>query len=226
MARVGDEFLDEDTVVAEGGGGLGLGAGETLRHLVGRFGDAHALAAAAGGGLDHHRIADFVGDLHGMLGALDHAEEARHRRDLGRGGGLLRLDLVAHRGDGAGIGADEDDAGLGERLREGLTLGEEAVAGMDRLGAGLLAGVDDLVDQEIGLGGRSRTDMHSLVGHRHVDRVAVGVGIDGHRLDAHFLGRLDDAAGDLAPVGNQDFIEHCSRFLRETVLACPSRRQA
>ena len=41
--------------------------------------------------------------------------------------------------------------GLGERLGEGRALGQEAVAGMHRLGAGLLAGGDDLLDHEIGL---------------------------------------------------------------------------
>jgi hypothetical protein len=41
------------------------------------------------------------------------------------------------------------------------------------------------------LGGGGRADMHRLVGHGDVDGVAVGVGIDRHRLDphAHELGR-------------------------------------
>ena len=47
---------------------------------------------------------------------LDHAEMPRHGRDLGGGGEFLRLDLVAHRGDGARVGADEHDPGGGERL--------------------------------------------------------------------------------------------------------------
>jgi hypothetical protein len=38
-------------------------------------------------------------------------------------------------------------------------------------------------------------------------RVAVGVGIDRNRGDAHFAGRLDDATGDLASIGDQDFME-------------------
>ena len=80
------------------------------------MGDAHAFAAAAGRGLDHDRIADLIGDLGGLLLVLDHAEMARHGGDLGGGRGLLALDLVAHGGDGFGIGADEDDAGFGERL--------------------------------------------------------------------------------------------------------------
>ena len=106
--------------------------------LLPAMGDAHALAAAAGRGLDHHRIADLVGDLGGAFGRFDHAEIAGHGRDLRGVGEFLGFDLVAHRLDGARVGADEDDAGLGQRLGEGRALGQEAVAGMDRLGAGRL----------------------------------------------------------------------------------------
>ena len=59
------------------------------------------------------------------------------------------------------------------------------------------------------MGGRRRADMHRLVGHLDVQRVPVGIGIDGDRLDAHAPRGLDDPAGDLAPVGDQDLVEHC-----------------
>ena len=76
VARVLDEFLDEDAVVAERGLGLRARALEALRHLVGRIGDAHALAAATGGGLDHYRIADLVGDADRLVAVGDLAEMA------------------------------------------------------------------------------------------------------------------------------------------------------
>ena len=205
---IDDEFLDEDAVVAERGLGLGLGEVEAFGDLGGRMRDPHALAAAAGGGLDHHRIADLVGDLHRVLFVLDDAEIARHGRDVGLGGRLLGFDLVAHRGDRAGIGTDEDDAGLGQRARKGFALRQEAVAGMHRLGAGLAAGLDDLLDHQIALGRRRRSDQHGLIGHFDMQRVAVGLGIDRDRLDTHAAGSLDDPAGDLAAVGDQNSFEH------------------
>ena len=216
VARVDDELLDEHAVVAEARLGLRAGRAVAFLGLLGVEGDAHALAAAAGRGLDHDGVADLGGDLDGVLGVVDLPQVARHRRHLGFGGRLLALDLVAHGRNGLGIGADEDDAGLLQRHREGLALRQEAVARMHGLGAGGAAGLDDLVDQQVGLRGRRRADGNRLVRHLHVQAVAVGVGIDRYRLDAELACRLDDAAGDLATIGDQDLLEHAP--------VCPEER--
>ena len=95
-----------------------------------------------------------------------------------------------------------------QRPRKRLALGQEAVAGMHRLGAGLAAGLDDLVDQQIALGRGRRPDQDRLIGHFDMQRVAVGLGIDGDRLDPHPAGGLDDPAGDLAAICDQNSFEH------------------
>ena len=74
--------------------------------------------------------------------------------------------------------------------------------------AGVAAGLHDAVDHEIGLRRGRRADMDGLVRHLDVERVAVGIGIDGDGLDAHAPRRLDDAAGDFAAIGDQNFLEH------------------
>ena len=138
----------------------------------------------------------------------DDAEEARHGRDVGLRGSLLGLDLVAHGGDGAGVGPDEDDAGIRQRARKGFALRQESVAGMHGLRAGLAAGLDDLLHQEIAFGGGRRSDQNGVVRHLDVERVPVGLGIDGHGLYSHAAGRLDDPAGDLAAICDQNSFEH------------------
>ncbi len=148
MARIGDEFFDEHPVVAERGFGLGAGARKTLRDLVAAVCDPHALAAAAGRGLDHHRIADLVGDPQRLGFVGDRAEMAGHGRHLGLGGELLRLDLVAHGGDGGRVRPNEDDAGSRQRLRKFRTLREEAITGMHGFRPGRAASLDDLVDDK------------------------------------------------------------------------------
>ena len=99
-------------------------------------------------------------------------------------------------------------AGLLQRARKRLALRQETVAGMDGLGAGALAGIHDPVDQQVAFGGRRRPDRDRLIGHLDVERVAVGLGIHGYRLDPHVAGRLDDATGDLAAICDQNLFEH------------------
>ena len=208
VARIDDELFDEHAVIAKGALRFRLRAGKSFRHLIARPGDAHALAATAGRGLQHDRIADLVGNAHRMVSILDHAEEARHGRDLCRIGEFLRFDLVAHGSNGAGVGADEDDAGILQRIGKGLALGQKAIARMHGLSACLATGLDDALDDEIGFGGRRRADMDGLIGHVHMQRVLVRIGIDGHSLDAHAARGLDDPAGNLATVGDQNLLEH------------------
>ncbi len=182
--------------------------------------DPHALAAATGGSLDHHRIADLVCDLGGMHRVFDHAEIAGHGRNLGRGCRFLGFDLVAHRFDGAHIRADEGDVRFLQRLGERRALGQKAVARMHRFGAGLFAGFDDFIDDEIGLRRGRRTDVHCLVSHFDVECVLVGVGIDRDGGNAHPLRGLDDPARDLAAIGDQDFLEHARPGLTQPSPVC------
>jgi hypothetical protein len=150
---------------------------------------------------------------------LDDAEIARHGRDLGLRGGLLGFDLVAHRGDRARVRADEDDAGGLQRARKRFALGQEAVAGMHGLGARLAAGLHDLLDHQIALGGCGRADQNGLVGHLDMEGIAVGLGIDRNRLNSHAASGLDDPAGDFAAIGDQNAFEHA--FLESRPWAGP-----
>ena len=106
---------------------------------------AHALAAAAGDRLDQHRIADCVGFLLEALGVLVLAEIAGRHRHAGLGHQLLRRVLQAHGADAVRLRPDPDQPGVDHRLREIGILREEAVAGMDRLGARRLRRLDDPV---------------------------------------------------------------------------------
>ena len=210
VARLFDILLDEHAIVGERGLGLVGRRAEAFMRFGIVVGDAHALAAAAGRGLDHDRVADLLGDLHRLVGIGNRRQVTGHGADPGRLRELLRFDLVAHGVDGVGIGTDEGDAGLGQRLLEGFFLGQEAVARMHRLGAGRLAGLDDLVDQQVGLRRGRRSDQHRLVGLAHMQRVGVRFGVDRHGLDAETLAGPDDAAGDLAAIGDQDLVEQRS----------------
>jgi len=82
-----------------------------------------------------------------------------------------------------GLGADEDDPGLGQRARKGFALGQESIAGMHRLSAGLAAGLDDLLHHQIAFGRCRGPDQNasSAISTWSASRSAFG--IDGHGLD-------------------------------------------
>ena len=208
MAGIDDEFLDENPVVAERRLGFGLGETKPFGDFGSGMRDPHPLAAAAGRSLDHHGIADLLGDLHRVLCVLDHAEVARHRRDFCLRGGLFGLDLVAHRGDGARIGSDEDDPRRFKRARKRFAFGQETVTRMHGLRAGLAAGLDDLFHRQIALGRSRRSNEDRFIRYFDVKGVTVGLGIDRDRLYPHPAGSLDDPAGDLAPIRDQNSFEH------------------
>jgi hypothetical protein len=192
----------------------------------------HAAPAAAGRRLDEHRIADVIGDLSGLGDVADRALRARYDRQPEGLGGALGLDLVAHDPQMLGRGADEGDVMLAENFGKAGILGEKAVTGMDGVGAGDLAGCDQRGDVEIALGGRWRSDAHAFIGQADVHGVFVGRGMNGHGLDAEFSTGAQHPQSDLAPVGDQDLVEHagleasCDRIFAERTGSRPQPRGA
>ena len=132
---------------------------------------------------------------------------AGHERHAEPLGDAARGHLVAHGAHGGRRRADEDEPGRGARLGEGRVLGEEAVAGMDGLGAGGPRGGDDLVLVEIALGSGRGPRATAIVGLEHVQRLAVRFGEDRDGDDAHLAAGADDADGDLTTIGDQDLRE-------------------
>ena len=208
VARVLDVLLDVDVADAERRFGLALRGLERLRQLRRRADDAHAAAAAAGDRLDDDRVAELLRDFLRLVLAVDRAVAARQDRHAGLLHRPPRARLVAEQPDHVRRRPDElDVAGLAD-LGEVGALREEAVAGMDRVGAGDLRGADDRRDAQVAVGAARRADADVLVGEPHVQRVLVGLGVDRDGLDAELAAGADDPQGDLAAVGDEDFLEH------------------
>ena len=79
---------------------------------------------------------------------------------------------------------------------------------MNRLGAGVARRGQDPLDVEIRARRRRLADPDRAVGGRDVQRMAVGIGIDRHRLHAETAQRADDAARYRAAIGDQHSFEH------------------
>ncbi len=181
---------------------------ERLRRLVGGAHDLHALAAAAGGGLDQQRVAELGPEQRDLVGGVDRVGRAGNDRDAGGLHGLAGLRLRAHQLDRGGRGPDPGEPGRLHCTGEARVLGQEPVPGMHRLGAGTPGRGQQLVEDEVAVGGRQPAERLGFVCVAHVEGRAVGVGVDGNRGNAEFAQRPADAQGDLSAVGNEDFREH------------------
>ena len=208
VARLFDEFFNEHAVIAKTVACLVAATSEAFESLFVVVGHAQPLTAAARAGLDHDGVTDAFGNFDRALRQLNRivdAGDAVHTR-LARQ--LLGLDLVAHGGNRMVLGADENNALSLTALGELGVLAQKAIAGMDGLRAGGLGSGDDHIGQQITLAAGRRANAHRLVGQRHMARVFVGIGIHGNGGNAHLAGGGNDAAGDFASVGDQDFCEH------------------
>ena len=99
-------------------------------------------------------------------------------------------------------------------MREVGILGQESVAGVHRVGAGLLARLDELVDDEVGVGGRRATEREGLVGDPDVQGVAVRIGVDRDRGVAGVPTGPDHSDRDLATIGYEHLLHCCAPFAR------------
>ena len=129
-----------------------------------RAGDLEAAAAAAEGRLDGDRQAVLLGERDDLVGAGDRFGGAGHQRRAGPLGDVPGGHLVAEVADRLRGRADPGQPGVDDGLGEVGVLGEEAVAGVDRVGAGPRGDVDELVDAQVGLGGGVAAERVRLVG--------------------------------------------------------------
>ena len=94
----------------------------------------------------------------------DRVVGAGHQRRAGARGDVPGGDLVAEVADGLRGGPDPDQLGVDDGLGEVGVLAQEAVAGVDAVGAGALRGVEQLVDVQVGLRGGAAAQRERLVG--------------------------------------------------------------
>jgi hypothetical protein len=170
---------------------------DRLGQVARRLDDPHPLATPAGGRLDEQGIADLV--VGGRVAGRGQDRDAGlDRRPLGG-------QLVAHDLDRIGRRPDPGQSGRRDLGRERRVLREEAVARVDRVGAGRPRGGDDRRTVEVAV-----PEPDGLVGLGHERCVHVGVGVDRHAPQAHRARRAKDTAGDLAAVGDEQARERCA----------------
>ncbi len=203
-----DELLQKHGIVAEGIERLVARLEEALFQLLIVADDAHSPTPPAAGGLQHHGVADALGLTTGGFKVVQLGLAALNLGHLALLGHFLGPDLIAERFHHVRIGTHEDDAFLAAAARERSILAQEAVAGVDGVGAVFLGHAQQPFDVQIRLERLIvAANLVGFVGLVAVQRVAVLVGVHGHRGDAQLGGGAQHADGNFAPVGDEQLAD-------------------
>ena len=213
MAGLENQLLQIALAIAERGLGLTPAFLDFVFQLVRTHDRAHPATATTPGGFQHQRVADLVGhgaDLVHGAGGFGVGQDFGRRNDRhirfnrcppGRG-------LVAQHPHRLSLGTDEGDPGTGAGVHEVRVLGQQPVAGVDRIGTGLQRNTDDLVNREIRLDrSKTRPDLIGLVCLEAMETQLVLLGIDGDSGFAELVGGTADPDGNFTPVCDQDLLE-------------------
>jgi hypothetical protein len=209
VAGIAHEFLEVDLVVAEGGAGLPARRGNLFQQAGLVLDDTHSAATAAPARLEHERTADRAGEPQNFGVVVRQRVRRRHDRDVRLDRQPSRFDLVAEPPHDLGRRTDERDAGLGAAVREIGVLGEEAVTGVDRVGARQLRDPDNVLYVEVSLDRPlAFADAVRFPRVEAVQRQAVLGRVDADGRDVQLLRRAKHADRYLAAVGDEDLVEH------------------
>ena len=178
-----------------------------LLHIRRRRHHPHPATAAARQRLDHNRAprAQPLQEL-ARLRPRHRPRAARQHRHVMLRRPRPRPRLVPQQFQRLHRRPHERDPLLPAAPRELRVLGQEAVAGMDRVAAGLLRRRHHPLDIHVGRRSRpvQRDRLRRAPG---VQRCRVVAGVDRDRLNAQLLGRPHDPNRDLAPIGDQQLVD-------------------
>ncbi len=208
VARPVQELLDEAFAAPERRRRLAHGGFVELGDLVYAPGDLQAPAAAAEGRLDGDRQPVGLGKGQCLGGRAHRSRRPLDQRGAGRLGDAPRRHLVAQGIDRRRRRTYPRQSGIDHGPREFRPLGQEAIAGMHRIGTRLVRDREQLADVQVGLGRPLALQGPGLVGQADMQALGIAVGVDGGRAHSVIGAGPDDAHGDFAPVGDQDFTYH------------------
>ncbi len=185
MARTFEVSLAIHRGIAERSLRLASGGGKSFPELGGAANHAHPAAAAAGRGLDHDREADLLGRALGQ------------RRYTGLPRDPRRCELVAAEPKRLRRRPDPRDAGRDDLVGKVGALGEKAVAGVDRIDAGLERRAHVFRTVQV------RGDLRHPIGDSDVERASVVRRCHPDGLDPEPRAGTEDAERDLSAVGDE-----------------------
>ena len=208
MARLGEEFLYQYTIIAKGRLSFALRRRQSRRKFACGTHAPHSLATTTSDRLNQDRIANLFRFLRQHIGILPFPMITRYHRHPGLDHQGLCCVFQSHRADRIRGWADKDNTCLCAFLRKPRIFREEAIAGMDRLGPGSARNLKQGVPLQVTLRDFCRADQNSLICHLNMAGIGICLGIDGNRPDAELRRRGHDPAGNLSAVRYEYFFKH------------------
>src|SRR5699024_8443203 len=212
VARLVQVTFHETFATAERAHGLTYRGLVGVDHFVQGVGHLQPTTPAAEGGLDRDGQPVLLGEGDDLLCGLDRVGGTRDPRTTDLLGDVTGPHLVPQGVDGLGGWTDPGQPGVDDRLGEVGVLGQESVAGVDRVGTGLGGDRKELVDVQVGIGRGGTAQGVGLVGDLDVQGVQVGFGVHGDAADLRVATGTRDTHGDLAAVGDQNFTHGGTSF--------------
>ncbi len=195
--------LDEAFAAAEGGYRLADGGVVEFGDFFEGAGDFEAAAAAAEGGFDGDGQAVFLGEGDDLVRAGDGVGGAGDQGAPARWAMWRAATLSPRSRMACGGRADPDEAGVQDGLGEFRVLGEESVAGVDGVRAGLACGVEDFGDVQVAGGGGVTSQGERLISGADMQSVPVRVRVDGHARDPGVPAGPGHTDSDFATIGDE-----------------------
>ena len=200
-------FFKIHASVSEGADGFARRRKIRVLRFCFRVNQANASAAAARAGFEHDRIAELRRFLFCLLRRFDCFAPRDHRKSRFPHQFLERR-LVTESLHVLRLRSDKDQSVFAAESREIGVFRQESISRMDCLRTVKQGCRDDLLLIQIA-GRRLRTsDAAAFICEQDMQCVPVGLGINRHRLHAHFPARSDDAHSNFAAIGDQNFRKH------------------
>src|SRR5262245_33571700 len=108
----------------------------------------------------------------------------------------------------------KNEAAVLASFSKGGVLAQKSVTRMNRGRSGIMRRFEDCRLVQVALGCRWKPEQDGLIRFRNMGRVAVRFRVDRNRRHTEFAQRADNAAGNDAAVGDQDFFKHAARSVR------------
>ncbi len=219
MSWFGNKFLNKTGVISKGGSGFILRETHLFDHLRGFFNQAHPLAATTRRSFDQHGISYLIGNLFCFLRVSDCPVNSGNKWNIIFLNCLFCAEFVTHYFHSFGSRTDECYARCFHFSGEFRIFRQKSIPRVDAVNSQLFAVLKNDILLKVTFGRGAGANINGFVCFQNVRRIDIGVGINRHACDIHFVQGANYPSCYLSAVGNQYFLHSLALLLVRIQLA-------